>query len=215
MSITSVIFDYGCVLSVPPVLGDFDPLRKSFGLEPAAFQDLYWRHRDAFDLDALDVSAYWQMLGREVGARFSAEQIRDLAELDSQIWARPNPVMVEWVRLLRVQGLKIGLISNLSRAFSAYLRRTAAWIKFFDYLCFSGEMGVGKPDAEIYQRCLEGLGASAPEALFIDDREVNIEGARRVGLNGILFVSVEQLQLDLENYGLRHSLVEAQANMVA
>ena len=52
---------------------------------------------------------------------------------------------------------------------------------------------------------------SAAQALFIDDREVNITAAHAVGMQGIVFRSVEELAPELEPYGLAESLAEAKA----
>jgi len=211
MSITTIIFDYGCVLSLTPGPKDYEPLRKALGVEAAAFQDLYWRNRDAYDLDALSTSAYWQELAHAAGVSLSPEQIQKLATLDRQLWERPNPVMVEWARILRARGLKTAILSNMSRSVGDYLRRTAKWLEPFDHLCISGELRIGKPGPAIYHACLEALIVPASQALFIDDREVNVTAGNNLGMPGIVFRSVKQLQTDLEPYGLAESLAEAKA----
>ena len=202
MPITTVIFDYGRVISVVPTPQDFEPLRKAIGVDLAAFKETYWRYRDAYDLDDLDAAAYWQEFGRDVGRNFSPAQIHKLAALDCQIWGRPNPVMVEWVRLLRGKGLKTAVISNISRNVGDYLRRSSRWIGFMNQFTFSGELKLLKPDPAIFHACLEGLGEPAAQALFIDDLEANITAAQALGINGIVFHSVDQLKTALEPYGL-------------
>ena len=214
MPITTVIFDYGCVLSLAPVPEDFEALRKAIGVDAAALQDIYWRDREAYDLGALDTPTYWQKVALAAGTTFSPEQIEMLATLDCQMWGKPNPVMVEWVRVLRGRGLKTAVISNISRYVGDYLRRTAKWLELFNHLCFSGEVRMAKPDPAIYHACLEALDVPAPQTLFIDDREVNITAAHAVGMHGIVFRSAEQLQTDLEPYGLAESLAEAIARAV-
>ena len=211
ISILSVIFDYGCVLSLPPGPEDFEPLRQAIGVEPAAFQDLYWRNREAYDLDALDTTAYFQGIGRAARVNFSVEQTQQLAALDCQMWGKINPVMVEWVRVLRDRRFKTAVLSNMSRCVGDYLRRAAQWLKLVDHLCFSGELRTGKPGAAIYHACLAALGVPPSEALMIDDREINVTAARALGMHGIVFRSVEQLQPDLEPYGLAESLAEARS----
>ena len=211
MSITTVIFDYGCVLSLTPRPEDFAPLYQALGVEAAAFQDLYWRNREAYDLDAIDGPAYWQDVAHAVGATFSPEQIQQLTTLDIQIWERPNRVMVEWVRTLGARGLKTAVISNISRTVGDCLRRTVKWLELFNYLGFSGELRIAKPNPAIYHACLEALGVPAAQTLFIDDREVNVAAARAVGMHGIVFRSAEELHADLEPYGLAESLAEAKA----
>jgi putative hydrolase of the HAD superfamily len=211
MPITTVIFDYGCVLSVTPRLEDYEPLRQATGLDAAAFQETYWRHRDAYDGDATDVSAYWQDFGLAMGVTFSPEQIQELVAKDIQIWARTDRVMIEWARVLRQRGWKTAVLSNMSRSVGDYLRRTAKWLELFDHLCFSGELRITKPGAAIYHVCLEALGVPAGEALFVDDLAVNIAAAQAIGMHGIVFQSAGQLMKELEPYGLAESLAEAKA----
>jgi HAD superfamily hydrolase (TIGR01509 family) len=57
----------------------------------------------------------------------------------------------------------------------------------FDTVVVSYEVGCAKPDAEIFELTLDRLGVAAAQALFVDDREVNLEGARRVGLRTLHF----------------------------
>jgi len=211
MPINTVIFDYGCVLSLAPGPEDYEPLRKAAGVEAAAFQEMYWRNRDAYDRDALDTPTYWQDIGKAAGITLSPEQIQKLATLDGQVWGKPNPIMIEWVRVLRARGLKTAVLSNMSRSVGDYLRRTFRWLELFNYLCFSGELKIGKPDPAIYHACLEALRVPARQALLIDDREVNITAGHAVGMHGIVFRSVDELLPDLEPYGLAASLAEAKA----
>jgi putative hydrolase of the HAD superfamily len=211
MDITTIIFDYGCVLSLPPGPEDYEPLRQAIGVQPAAFQELYWRNREAYDIAALDTTAYWQEIGHAAGLNLSPEQIQKLATLDHQLWGKPNPVMVEWVRVLRGRGLKTAVLSNMSHSVGDYLRQTFQWFELFDHLCFSSDLRIGKPDPTIYHACLEALSVPARQALLIDDREPNIAAAHAVGMHAILFRSVEELLPELEPYGLAESLAEAKA----
>jgi putative hydrolase of the HAD superfamily len=209
MSLTTVIFDYGCVISVVPTPEDFEPLRQAMGADSDAFHKAYWLHRDAYDLDDLDAVTYWRQFGRDVGRDFSTPQLQEFAALDCQIWGRPNPVMVEWIRLLRANGLKAAVISNISRYVGDYLRRAGPWMEFMNQITFSGELKLLKPDAAIFRSCLEGLGESASQTLFIDDREVNVTAAQAVGMHGIVFHSIDQLQTALAPHGLAELLAQA------
>ena len=211
MPITTVIFDYGCVLSLAPAPEDYELLRKAIGVKAAALQEIYWRDRDAYDRDVLDPTTYWQKVALAAGVPFSPEQMGRWAALDCQMWSRPDVVMVEWVRVLRRRGLKTAILSNMSRYVANCLRQIAKWFELFDHLCFSGEIGIAKPDHAIYHLCLKALGVPASQALFIDDREVNIAAAQSVGMHGVVFRSAEQLQPDLKPYGLAESLAEARA----
>ena len=62
-----------------------------------------------------------------------------------------------------------------------------------------------KPDDGIYEILIERLkeeGILSEEAVFVDDEEVNLEGARRFGVKGILFDGVRGLRVKLEELGV-------------
>ena len=63
-------------------------------------------------------------------------------------------------------------------------------------------LGIRKPDKEIYQLALQVTGRQAAECLFIDDREVNLECPRELGLPTILFRDASQMRLDLIQVGI-------------
>ena len=98
--------------------------------------------------------------------------------------------------------MKTSILSNMPREFSSYLRSNAGWLNDFDDNVFSGELGVVKPDARIYEACLQGLNAIPEQTLFIDDVSVNVEGARALGINAIKFDSVNQLAVEAQAFGL-------------
>jgi HAD superfamily hydrolase (TIGR01509 family) len=68
---------------------------------------------------------------------------------------------------------------------------------------FSGDVLLIKPEPAIYEHMLRGLGVTASEAMFLDDREVNVEAARALGINAIRFLSMTQLRTDLQSVGIR------------
>jgi putative hydrolase of the HAD superfamily len=208
--IKAVVFDYGNVLNEPPQAAQYQPLARLADINEVEFLDLYWRNRLEYDRSThLDGPAYWRQLARAAGRQLSAEQISQLIDLDARLWAETRPILIEWVRILRKQGLETAILSNMPREIAADLRRTAAWLGPFDHLVFSGEHGLVKPEAALYRVCLKGLTAQPGEVLFLDDREDNVEGARQAGMRAIKFESTPQLMRDVEPYGLRPSLEEA------
>jgi putative hydrolase of the HAD superfamily len=65
---------------------------------------------------------------------------------------------------------------------------------------------MAKPDPAIYLHTLEQLGTRPEETLFIDDKMVNIEAARKLGLPSIQFSTIENLRQDLIAQGLDRAL---------
>ncbi len=61
----------------------------------------------------------------------------------------------------------------------------------------SGEVGLAKPDPEIFRYALDRFGLEAGSTLMIDDTQENLDSAGRVGLGTILFTSADQLRADL------------------
>jgi putative hydrolase of the HAD superfamily len=109
--------------------------------------------------------------------------------------------MLDWVSQLRTAGIKTGLLSNMPWDLVTHVRRDFRWLQNFTFKTFSAEVGLIKPDAAIYQHTLAGLGVAGPEALFVDDRQNNIEAARALGMHAIQFRSVAELKNELEALG--------------
>lgn len=68
----------------------------------------------------------------------------------------------------------------------------------------SGEIGLIKPDVEIYQRHVEDFGLEPSATLFIDDVMENVDGAKAAGWQAVQFIGAEQLKSDLSRFGVTH-----------
>jgi putative hydrolase of the HAD superfamily len=194
----AVIFDYGEVLCHRPTPAQTSQLASFFNLRVDRLPSLWERNRGPYDRGDLTPEAYWSMLATDAGAEISPQQLKEICELDTAMWSNVNPGMVEWARQLGFSGMKVGLLSNMHPDMVTYCRQHFSWLKDFDSVTFSGEVRMIKPDPDIYEHTLRGLGVKAGEALFLDDREVNIEAARKLGINALHFRSTAQLRSDLE-----------------
>jgi epoxide hydrolase-like predicted phosphatase len=99
---------------------------------------------------------------------------------------RREPVMVTLVRRAREAGIRTALLSN-SWSMSAYDRD--AWEQTFDAVVISGEVGMRKPDREIYVHTAGLLGLDPGECVFVDDLAGNVYGAVAAGMVGVHHVS--------------------------
>jgi putative hydrolase of the HAD superfamily len=104
----------------------------------------------------------------------------------------PNDRMIEYMRELRRRGYKMAICTNNIREWESQWRAMLPVDEIFDVVVDSAFVGSRKPEPLIYQITLERLGAPADQALFIDDVEVNCEGARELGIDAIRFRSNEQ-----------------------
>jgi 2-haloacid dehalogenase len=66
----------------------------------------------------------------------------------------------------------------------------------------SGREGVTKPDPEIYRRLFNTYGIDPLAALFVDDSAVNVEAARVLGMDAVLFTEPDELRHELTARGL-------------
>lgn len=195
--IQAVILDYGEVLCHQPTAAEMASLAGFFGVEASSFPELWERNRGPFDRGDLTAVAYWTLLARDAGVTISSDQLRRICELDLAMWSNVNLNMVEWASQLRAARIKVGLLSNMHPDMVAHCRKSFRWLETFDRTTFSGDVRLIKPDPAIYQHVLKGLGVSASDTLFVDDREVNVKAAEALGINAIRFHSIEQLRREL------------------
>lgn len=90
-------------------------------------------------------------------------------------------------------GKKVGLLSNMPKELSQFLRRELPELSLFDPCLFSAQIGLIKPEAECYEVALKQLELAAEEVLFIDDSETNILAAANLGLQTLKFTHINQL----------------------
>ena len=90
------------------------------------------------------------------------------------------------------------LASNTDPIHFAHTIQNCSVLENFESFFLSYEMRLLKPDSEFYRHVLKTLAVPAGECVFIDDRVENVESARSVGITSFRFVSVDQLERDLE-----------------
>jgi putative hydrolase of the HAD superfamily len=195
--VDAIVFDYGEVISERA-----DPVHMSnmsliSGLDENTLQDLYWKFRDEYDRGTYNGESYWRALGEAAGRNFSPDQTRALIHEDVTSWSRVRAPILEWLRKLQQSGIKTAVLSNMMPDLLGKMRQEFAWLHAFTHQTYSCEIGTVKPEEKIYRHVLEGLGVPPERTLFLDDREVNIEGARAIGMHGIVFKSLDDLREQL------------------
>jgi putative hydrolase of the HAD superfamily len=199
--IRAVILDFGEVLCHVPSTESIERLAFLFQMDPRTFLPIYLQTRAPYDRGDLLPNEYWQKFAEQAGVKITADAIEQARRLDLELWSHINDAMILWVQRLHAAGFKTAILSNMPTDMATHVRNNFAWISYFDHHIFSGEVRSVKPEPEIYQHCIDALGVQPSEALFIDDRDVNLEQARAAGIHGIRFQSVEQLREDLQALG--------------
>lgn len=190
-----MIFDYGEVISLAPSASDREVIVRlagaTSGSEP--FWRAYWAHRDGLDLGGAGVTAYWQAIAGDIGASWDDARVHELWAADFRSWLSINPGTIEVLADLKGGGTRLALLSNAGPDFGSYFRHGPLG-GFFAACYVSGELGLLKPHPEIYRHVLDDLGIGAAEAVFIDNREANVQGAEALGITSHLFTDAAKLR---------------------
>jgi putative hydrolase of the HAD superfamily len=201
--IGAVIFDFGGVLCRPPTDEQIARAAERCGLTVPEFLNAFWSNRIEYDAGNLEPQDYWAGIAKMVGRTFDDALTAEMLQREIDFWSCYDARVLAWVRELRGSGFRTGILSNLPKPLGLHLRKTAGFLDPFDHVTFSYELHVVKPEPAIYDDMIRGLGLPAEQALFLDDRQENVDGARAVGLRAELFVSWEQFLEDtLDRYSL-------------
>jgi putative hydrolase of the HAD superfamily len=196
--VRNVVFDFGGVLvrwQPEAVIAGF------YADEPsrALVRDAVIRHPDWIDMDRGSLS---EGLAIE---RFAARMGRPAAEMRALMRhikdsLTPLPDSIALLDELAQRGVPLYGLSNMSAPIFALLKsRHAHWDRFRG-IVVSGEVGLVKPDPEIFHHLTRRYGLVPAETVFIDDHLPNIESARLLGFNTIHFADAEQCRRELDTH---------------
>ena len=196
-TIKAVIFDVGGVLiDISSAIRDNIAAELGVGTEQfsTAWKELVLLH----GAGKIDEQDFWNQLSRRCSfdpAQYSSSIISEV--FAQQLVIRPN-VLALANKLLRA-GLVTAILSDTIDAHAKVLRDNGVYDTFSPVL-LSYEIGIRKPAPEAFTYALRVLGIAPDEAIFIDDRSENVEGAQTVGIHGLVFRGPQQLEQELRQF---------------
>jgi putative hydrolase of the HAD superfamily len=193
-----VVFDYGEVISRSPSDRDRADLVAVAAVADEAFWPPYWRHRDGLDQGTISIREYWKLVAGDLEADWSESRIQELWVADYTGWLSIEPAVFDILSDLHSGGTRIALLSNAGFDFASPFR-FSPMARFFERVFVSAELGLIKPDPEIYLEIARELGITPAEMVFIDNKQVNIAGAETLGVTGHHFTSASGLRSFLES----------------
>ena len=198
---TAVIFDVGNVLY------GWDP--ESFLVRQIADDSERLRFIEDTNLyawhDSLDGGRPFDEAAAELSETFPAyaDLISAWGSRFGETITDPVPGVHEIVAELDQSGVPLFAITNFSADFwPPFVKREQAFFSRFRDIVVSGAEKMMKPDPAIYYLALDRFGVAARDALFIDDRQINVDGALAVGMRAHLFTTAEDLRARLVDEGL-------------
>jgi putative hydrolase of the HAD superfamily len=199
----AVIFDFGGVICFHPDEPRWRRAAEAAGLPLADFMSAFWSNRIRYDAGLCSPEEYWQAVAASAGTHFEASRIPKLVRCEIELWNQFDARVLAWTSQLRAAGIRTAILSNLPRPLGVELRATPGFLEHFDHVTFSYELSVVKPLPEIYLDAIDGLGIDPAQALFLDDRADNVEGAQAVGMPALVYSTWENfIAGGLAHYGL-------------
>jgi epoxide hydrolase-like predicted phosphatase len=196
MTIQAILFDIGGVLVRTIDRAPRQALADQLGMSAQALEELVFGGESGrrVQLGQIDESEQWVYACQQVG--WPREQA---AKFRVQFFGgdRLDTELLEYIRKLR-QSYKTGIISNGMNGTRAMIEGPWEMGALFNAIVLSAEAGVMKPDPRIYMLALQRLEVQPEQAVFIDDFQHNIAGARAIGMHGIHFQNPVQMWIDLQ-----------------
>ena len=200
-TINAVIFDFGGVFSFSQNQELVAKIKNILGIEGEIFNKSYAKHRYDYDIGNINEYEYWLRIAGENGVFVGEAELRQLAFYDMESWLQINNKTIELQKMIKRDGIKTAILSNMPFNILAHMKKTLLWLNEFDKEIYSCNLGYGKPDKRIFQKCCTEINIKPEKCLFIDDIKENIEVAKNFGMNTHLFEDNETLETDImENY---------------
>lgn len=172
---------------------------EKFHLEWTDFEDRHELMLDAFETGRATLDQY---LHRTVFYRdrpFTSADFKVFMFEQSQAFSEPLAFLGKIARMRR---FLVASLNNESREINEYRIEKFKLRDYFEVFFSSCYLGVRKPSLEIYNLALKITQQSPAECILIDDRGLNLECAREVGMQTILFKDLAQLRNDLSSFDI-------------
>lgn len=122
--------------------------------------------------------------------------------VDQAIWQLPYAL--DWIRAMKKAGYRVYILSNYgSWTFEKTKENALSFLGDVDGALFSYEVKQIKPNPDIFQSLFERFALVPEECVFLDDLAKNIDGAKAVGMYGIVFTGLEEGLAELEKLGVK------------
>lgn len=197
----AVVFDFGGVLTKEPnraAVVNF--ISESFHFSAEEFEKVNREKRVCVKQGMMTDEEFWLSYATKKGINLPSEWATSFKSVLKEAIGI-NPKMYLLVDQLKEQKMTVGMLSNIDERLSKVIRSYGFYEPFSPCL-LSWEIGLAKPDPSAYRFLLKKLNLPASEVVFVDDRPENIDAAKKMGIDAILFESETQLRNELGARGI-------------
>jgi putative hydrolase of the HAD superfamily len=199
-TITTLFLDIGGVL----LTNGWDRIARTraaenFSLDLAEMDERHHLTFDIYESGKLSLDEYLDRVVFHQDRPFTKDEFRKFMEDQS----RPYPDMIGLVRALKTRhGLRVAAVNNEGRELSIHRIKAFDLGSLFDCFVSSAFVHIRKPDTDIYRTALDIVQVLPSSVLYIDDREMFVDVARGLGINGIHHRSFPSTKAQMEAFGL-------------
>lgn len=198
-----LLVDYGGVLTTA-VVDSFGAFARSEGIDPDALRDVFrsLASQDgslfaAIETGRIGLAEFETRLASAITDSVGSPVVADGLKARLFGTSKSDEAMIAAVRAARAAGVGTVLVSN-SWGGGDYPMDLLG--ELFDSVVISGEVGIRKPDPEIFLHAAALIPADPRDCAFVDDFEVNARGADAVGMRGIWHRRTSDTIAELESF---------------
>jgi len=194
--ITTLIFDCFGVIS-DQVLGSWYRINsQKYGFTDDNLPKVF----EKFDLGEYSEDDIIDYFLKYKGVNSTKEKLRE--EIDGYL--KLNNLLFSFIKKLKSKGYKLVLLSNANSAF--FTRKvfpTYPEIKeVFDEVIISSDIGMIKPNEDIYKYALNKIHSRPEETLFVDDGKNNVDAAQKIGMQGYIYTDFKSFKEHITMFGI-------------
>lgn len=204
MRFQALLVDFGGVLTTS-LTDSFAAFCREHGIDPGRLRTVLkdaYEHRNPegivhlLETGKLSTDEWHEHLARELS--HGMDNPIEPQGLTERLFAKlqPEPRMLLAVNTVKSSGFKTALVSNSW----GDLTYAQAIESLFDVMVVSGEVGLRKPEPDIYLLAAKRLAVDPSSCVFVDDIVQNVDGARAVGMEGIHHTDPDETLKILEDF---------------
>ncbi|MCJ7811967.1 HAD-IA family hydrolase, partial [bacterium] len=142
-----------------------------------------------YEKGLIDSQTFYQRVKRELNGDFSFGFFK-------RVWQEiftPVQPMIDLLPQLKLR-YQLVLLSNTNELHMVYIESHFPFFHFFNHIVYSYQVGMSKPDKEIFHYTLNKISSRVEECVFIDDTDENVESAEELGIQSFRFIPPKYLQ---------------------
>lgn len=190
MDYKAVGFDWNGVIFGDPGSVFSNDVANLAGVTLDDYKRVYFAHNHLINRGETSLDDFWAIVLKELGVPDKLSDV--LNYIKNKPGGKISAGVVDIIIRLKNSGLKLGLVSNETLAGGEKIRQTEV-SKYFDVILISAEVGLMKPQKEIFELLINKLQINADELIFVDDAEKSLADAREIGFTPLLYSTPESL----------------------